>query len=183
MQAGDAVVGAVHRVARHRVVDGSHVNADLVGTARFQAALQHRELAQPFQHLVAGIGVLCVGLTGRIDRHLLAVGLAAAQVALHKALILGKAAIDDGIVGPLHAVHCHLLGKADVGCIVLCHHQPLVSLSMRWTMPGRISPPMPERLPLQCQSRALTRVPSGLPGAGWTTIPLGLLTTRRCASS
>ena len=48
---------------------------------------------------------------------------------------------------------------------------------------GRISPPMPERLPLQCQSRALTRVPSGLPGAGWTTIPLGLLTTRRCASS
>ena len=123
MQAGDAVVGAIHRVARHRMVDGSHVNADLVGTARFQAALQHRELAQPFQHLVAGIGVLCVGLTGRIDRHLLAVGLAAAQVALHKTLILGKAAIDDGIVGPLHAVHCHLLGKADVGCIILCHHQ------------------------------------------------------------
>ena len=64
-----------------------------------------------------------MGLTGRIDRHLLAVGLAAAQVALHKAFILGKAAIDDGIVGPLHAVHCHLLGKADMGCIILCHHQ------------------------------------------------------------
>ena len=64
-----------------------------------------------------------MGLTGRIDRHLLAVGLAAAQVALHKALILGKAAIDDGIVGPLHAVHCHLLGKANMRCIVFCHHQ------------------------------------------------------------
>ena len=60
---------------------------------------------------------------------------------------------------------------------------PLVSLSMRWTMPGRISPPMPERLPLQCQSRAFTSVPSGLPGAGWTTIPLGLFTTRRWSSS
>ena len=61
--------------------------------------------------------------------------------------------------------------------------RPLVSLSMRWTMPGRISPPMPERLPLQCHSSALTNVPSGLPGAGCTTMPLGLLTTSRCASS
>ena len=58
-----------------------------------------------------------------------------------------------------------------------------MSLSMRCTMPGRISPPMPDRLPLQCHSKALTRVPSGLPGAGCTTMPLGLLTTSRWASS
>ena len=49
--------------------------------------------------------------------------------------------------------------------------------------PGNPDGTLVNALPLQCQSRALTRVPSGLPGAGWTTIPLGLLTTRRCASS
>ena len=33
VQAGDAVVGAVHRVPRYRMVDGGHVYADLMGAA------------------------------------------------------------------------------------------------------------------------------------------------------
>lgn len=33
VQAGDAVVGAVHRVPCHRVVDRGHVHADLMGAA------------------------------------------------------------------------------------------------------------------------------------------------------
>ena len=31
VEAGDAVVGAVHRIPRHRMVDGGHVYADLMG--------------------------------------------------------------------------------------------------------------------------------------------------------
>ena len=146
-----------------------------MGAARLEAAFQQGEAAEALQHLIAGVGILGVGLAGRVDRHLLAVGLGAAQICLHKALVLRKAAVDDGLVGALHA-RCAKSFFATIS-------SPDVSLSMRWTMPGRISPPMPERLPLQCQSRAFTSVPSGLPGAGWTTMPLGLFTTRRWSSS
>ena len=38
-------------------------------------------------------------------------------------------------------------------------------------MPGRRTPPIPARLAPQWPSSALTSVPSGLPGAGWTTMP------------
>ena len=123
MQAGDAVVGTIDRVSRHRMMDGCHVYPDLVGTAGFQAAFQQGELAQPFQHLVAGVGILGVRLTGRINGHLLAVSLAAAQAAFHKSLVLRKAAVDDGVIGTLHAVYGHLSAQPDVRCIVLCHHQ------------------------------------------------------------
>ena len=43
---------------------------------------------------------------------------------------------------------------------------PLMSLSSRCTMPGRRTPPMPDRLSPQWASSALTSVPSALPGAG-----------------
>ena len=42
---------------------------------------------------------------------------------------------------------------------------------------------MPDRLPAQWCSRALTSVPSGCPGAGWTTMPTGLFTTITSPSS
>ena len=61
--------------------------------------------------------------------------------------------------------------------------RPEVSLSMRWTMPGRCTPPMPERLSPQRYSRALTNVPSGWPGAGCTTMPRALLTMMISSSS
>ena len=61
--------------------------------------------------------------------------------------------------------------------------KPLVSLSMRWTIPGRITPLMPESLSPQWYSKALTKVPSGFPGAGWTTMPWGLFTTSKSPSS
>ena len=99
------------------------MHTDLMGAAGFQAALQHGELPQPFQYLIARIGVFGVGFPGGVDRHFFAVGLAAAQIGLHKALILCKAAVHDGAIRALHTVHRHLLGKADVRCIVLCHHQ------------------------------------------------------------
>ena len=54
---------------------------------------------------------------------------------------------------------------------------PVVSLSSRCTMPGRRSPPMPERLSPQCAISALTSVPVQLPAAGWTTRFFGLSMT------
>ena len=48
--------------------------------------------------------------------------------------------------------------------------------------PGRSSPPMPLRSSTWCSS-ALTSVPSAWPGAGCTTMPGGLFTTMRSASS
>ena len=54
---------------------------------------------------------------------------------------------------------------------------------MRWTMPGRATPPIPESCPRQWCSSALTSVPSRLPAAGCTTRPAGLSMTIRSASS
>ena len=74
--------------------DRFHMDADLMGAARLEAAFQQGEAAEALQHLIAGIGVLGVGLCGRVDRHFFAVGLAAAKVCFHKALVLRKAAVD-----------------------------------------------------------------------------------------
>ena len=114
---------AVLAVSQQGVTGVGELGPDLMGAARLEAAFQQGELAQPLQHLVAGVGVLGVRLGGRVDRHFFAVGLAAAKVCFHKALVLRKAAVDHRLVGALHAVHRHLLGKADVGGVVLCHHQ------------------------------------------------------------
>ena len=48
---------------------------------------------------------------------------------------------------------------------------PDVSLSRRWTMPGRRTPPMPDRLSPQWASRALTRVLVGIAGRGMDDQP------------
>src|SRR6476469_2321719 len=57
--------------------------------------------------------------------------------------------------------------------------RPLVSLSRRWTMPGRsASFPPPSMSP-----SSLTNVGPVCEGAGWTTRPAGLSTTARSAST
>ena len=61
--------------------------------------------------------------------------------------------------------------------------RPVVSLSSRCTMPGRRSPPMPERISPQWAMSALTSVPVQFPAAGCTTRPLGLSITIMSASS
>ena len=58
--------------------------------------------------------------------------------------------------------------------------RPVVSLSSRCTMPGRRTPPMPERLSPQCAISAFTSVPVQFPAAGCTTRPAGLSMTIRC---
>ena len=46
VEPGDAAVGAIHRVARQRMPDGRHVDADLMGAARLEAAFQQGEAAE-----------------------------------------------------------------------------------------------------------------------------------------
>ena len=59
---------------------------------------------------------------------------------------------------------------------------PDVSLSSRWTIPSRSSPPTSDSGPPRPLS-AFTSVPLQLPGAGCTTIPAGLSTTSTSSSS
>ena len=72
----------------------------------------------------------------------------------------------------------------DLWAILFLHatSKPEVSLSIRWTIPELISPPILDKL-LQWYNNALTNVPWVCPGAGWTTIPLGLFTTITSSSS
>ena len=65
--------------------------------------------------------------------------------------------------------------------------RPLVSLSSRWTMPGRSSPPVEESA-LKRKRSALTsvlllRASSVSPAPACTIMPAGLLTTAKCLSS
>ena len=69
-----------------------------------------------------------------------------------------------------------------VGSSLATTRRPDVPLSRRWTMPGRRTPPTPERS-VTWRRSALTRVPSGVPAPGWTTRPAGLSTTMICGSS
>ena len=50
-------------------------------------------------------------------------------------------------------------------------------------MPGRRTPPIPDRLSPQWAIRAFTSVPKSCPAAGWTTRPAGLSMTITSSSS
>ena len=52
---------------------------------------------------------------------------------------------------------------------------PVVSLSSRCTMPGRFTPPIPDRLAPQCAISALTSVPDAVPGGRMHHQPLRLV--------
>ena len=58
--------------------------------------------------------------------------------------------------------------------------RPVVSLSSRCTMPGRSTPPIPDRDAPQCAIRALTSVPEACPGRDARAGPSGFSITIRC---
>ncbi len=82
----------------------------------------------------------------------------------------------------LCAANC-LASPSCATSVLATTNSPDVSLSMRCTMPGRATPPIPDKVPSQWCSSAFTSVPSGFPAAGWTTNPAGLSTTSKCWSS
>ena len=56
-------------------------------------------------------------------------------------------------------------------------NSPEVSLSILCTIPGLISPPIPDNESLHLAKIAFTNVPFGFPLPGWTTSPFCLLIT------
>ena len=120
----------------------------------FAAAVAHR-------HFFPGVGM---PVDRRVDGAVQAVGHAPHERQIAALHFVGAAMIGE------------LRGQRFVGAVVLgATISPVVSLSSRCTMPGRLTPPMPDRLAPQWAIRALTSVPVSWPAAGCTTRPFGLV--------
>ena len=99
----------------------------------------------------------------------------------HPAGILLQVAVDHRMVDPMNGVNTHLFGQPLMGGIILSNHQQAAGILVdavhnAGTDGSADAGTVP---PAQWYNSALTSVPSGLPGAGCTTIPLGLFTTSR----
>ena len=91
--------------------------------------------------------------------------------------------LDQGQVAALDPVVGQLAGQGQVGGVVLGHQQqPGGALVEPVDDAGSARSPPADRL-LPCRPGALTRVPVGWPGPGWTTRPAGLATTSSRSSS
>src|SRR5665213_3205432 len=182
--AGPAGAAGVDRVADHRMAALGEVHANLMGSPGQEAALDQRgRLTKNALDLVAGHRRLAAR---RADhRHLLPVGHAAPDIACDLARGRQRHA-PQTIAAYAREMRRAAKSRDSARCaisVLATTIRPLVSLSSRWTIPGRRTPPIPARLAPQWAMSALTSVPSGLPGAGWTTSPAGLSMTMRCASS
>ncbi len=192
---------AIGRIANQPMARMRHMHPDLMGTSGFQPTFHkggHRRGAKGFQRARTGHGMaahpfkkhglaLTVGfMAGKIGRDAQDIaGLKRAATDPAQAWIGGiRRTIDHGKVAAVDGVCLKLRGKPVMGAVRFATtSKPLVSLSMRCTIPGRFSPPTPDRLPPKWYKSALTSVPVHDPGAGCTTMPVGLLITIRSASS
>ena len=105
---------AVHRVAQHRVPDIGHVNADLMGAAGFQAALDVGVARITLQHLPMGHRSAAIGCHG----HPFPVSAVASDGSIDSAGLLSEVAYHDGLIGASQRVVLELLGQAQVGHVV-----------------------------------------------------------------
>ena len=108
----------------------------------------------------------------------------AANGGVHGAAVLAQVPHHDAAVDAGEGVVLELGGELLVGEVVFRRDEEAGGVPVDAVDDaGPSSPPMPDRLSPQWWSRAFTSVPSGWPGAGWTTSPLGLFTTMTSASS
>ena len=124
------------------------MHADLVGAAGFDGILMRaapEPIALPKNSctLVVGDRMLAAVL---YHRHLPGPR-AAADIALDDAVLLDRAAPGDAGIGPFDLMFGEGLRERVVGGVVLRGDDQAagIPLSMRWTMPGRFTPPMPLR--------------------------------------
>ena len=165
------------------MADRRHVHAHLVGSAGFQPALDQRRIAQdvePFPVRYRALAAACP------RRSRSSCGWPTSGRAAHRSC-----------PRPPSARPRRSRDSADRCCARRTASPALRARRRSWRppaaptcpcrcggrCPGRATPPIPDRLPPQWWSNALTRVPSRLPAAGWTTSPAGLSTTSRCSSS
>ena len=179
---------AVGRVADQRMADMGEVDPDLVGPAGQQPALDQRGMpksfgAEPRARPDSGSPPVARGF--RRPPPSFCGWRAAADIAGDLADGRCRHAPDDGAIGALDPAQRKIAATARGAPSRSWRRR-----SGRWCPcrgDGRCRAGAPRRSPTrlgpQCASSALTRVPSGLPGAGWTTMPAGLSMTIRCASS
>ena len=91
---------------------------------------------------VMGYGILAVLV---VDAHFLALHRMAANGSVHSPLILRNNAMYNGLVPAGNGMFFELGGNGAVCHIILtCNDDPVVSISIRCTIPGRMTPLMPD---------------------------------------
>ena len=174
--------GAVDRVAGDRVADRLEVDPDLVGPPGDQVELEQGPAGEALADAVAGHRRPAV----RDDGHPGPLLRIAADRRLDPADVRGDAALDERQVGLLHPARLELGHQAGLGGVVLGDHQQAARVAveaMDDPRAGARRRSRRTRRPPARPSRALTRVPAGWPGDGWTTRPAGLSTISRSSSS
>ena len=149
---------AVVRVADHRMADMRHVDADLVGAAGLQPAFDERRpwrLRPPrrkrSQHRVVGDGMAGIVAALRHDGAPHAVARRGRAARRWCRALRAGAPQTSAMIGALQVAGAAMVGKGLrqrpwARSVLATTMTPLVSLSRRWTMPGRLTPPMPDRL-------------------------------------
>ncbi len=140
-------LAAVGRVADQGVADRGEVGADLVGAAGLQTGLEVGLGAEQLDHLEVGAGL---ARGGARDRHPVALARGASDRGVDRAGARGEAALAPGR-GRSRSTsrRCTWACRAAwVASLRATTSRPLVSLSSRWTIPGRSgSAPPPSRSP------------------------------------
>lgn len=115
----------------------------------------------------------------------LAVRRVTADGCVDRAGVFLQIAADDALIGSCQRVVFELRGKMRVGSVVFCRNQkPRRVLVNPVDNAGALFPAdTGKRIAAVMQQRVGPPSPSGCPGAGWTTIPLGLLMTITSLSS
>jgi len=148
------------------------VHPDLVGTPRFEGAGEEagQRLSvwsrKTLQYLPVGNRLPAVPTNG-----LLVAGMGVApEWGIDRTLWTIRCTPNQGQIAPLEraiGLFGELLRQGAMSPVVLATTiRPVVSLSRRWTIPGRLTPPMPDRLAPQCAMSAFTSVPVAWPAAG-----------------
>ena len=125
----------------------------------FPAGIQYKcACPKTLQYLIMGHCLFAVFV---IDGHFLTVHRMTADRRIDGAFVFFEVSIDDCPVSSRDRMNFQLFCKIErwARSFLQTRREPVVSRSMRWTMPGRMTPLMPERLSPQWYKRALTRVP------------------------
>ena len=180
-QTGHRLFGPVHRVPQQGMADGGQVDPDLVGAAGLQPALDVGMAGITAQNGPVGHRRAAVG---PVYGHLFPVHRVAADGGVYGAGLLPEGPHAYRLVLPVEGVVLELLRQGQVGGVVLGGDEEPRGVPVDAVDDARPQLPVDaERLSPQWKRRALTRVPSGWPGAGWTTMPTGLFTTMTSSSS
>ena len=171
---GELPASAIQRIAHQRMTDVRQVHADLVRASGLQGHAQQAVLRESLDQPVVRDGFASIGAHG----HAQPVGAMPADGLVHGAAAGHRAHAQRHVLA-LHVVFAQRLDQCRVGLEVRATtSRPLVSLSMRCTMPARGTPASFG----SSASSAFCRVCARFPAPGCTTSPAGLSITKKCRS-